>query len=106
MARPTRAFTFRSARGRRSQSLSLTKASPTFCPAPEKPRPATVNRRPLLPFHPQKMAADLIQDLLGLLQGGTRRQHGLDEHDALVLLGEIGGGQALEKNTRAATITR
>ena len=43
------------------------------------------------------MVADLIHDLLGLLQGRTRRQHRLDEHDALILIGEIGGGHALEQ---------
>ena len=39
----------------------------------------------------------MILDLLGLLQGGTGRQHGLDEHDALIFIGKIGRGHALEE---------
>ena len=50
MARPTTAFTFRSARRRRSQSLSMTNPSPTFCPVPEKPLPASVKQESTASF--------------------------------------------------------
>ena len=36
-----------------------------------------------------------------LLQRGTRRQRHLDEHDALVLIGEIGGGHSVEKESQS-----
>ena len=44
------------------------------------------------------MIADLAEYGLGLLQGGVGRQHGLHEKDALVLLGQIGGGHLPEEN--------
>ena len=43
------------------------------------------------------MASDLVHDLRGLLQRGTRGQRHLGVHNALILIGEIGGGHSSEE---------
>ena len=48
-------------------------------------------------FIHQKMASDLVHDLRGLLQRGTRGQRHLGVHHPLVLIGEIGGGHSSEE---------
>jgi len=44
-----------------------------------------------------KVPADLAHHLARLLQGGAGGQHGLHEHDALILVGQVRGGHALEQ---------
>ncbi len=47
----------------------------------------------------QKIVFDLLHDLLGLLQGRVRRQHGLHQQDSLIFIREIGGGHSLKQES-------